>query len=176
MNTVQLEADGGLTSEGSRIADDVLTHLGEGLTLGEGCTLRSFFRMVDAHPDLARINRFLPSHQQQYESCPAEGCNSAGYKHLQFVKTVEMIGFPGSPRLEIYTSLKGCAGEETEEIRSSRLTGLLDLPLTLGRLKHIVFGDRIDVFDYQTVFTLFEFVDGIAWELSFHGTPQTCEI
>jgi len=26
------------------------------------------------------------------------------------------------------------------------------------------------------VYTLFEFIDGIAWELGFHGTPKQCEI
>jgi len=176
MNTVRLESEGNLFSEGHRIADDVLAHLGERLILADGCTLRSFFQMIEGHPELARINRFFPAHLEQYGRCPKQGCNTAGYDSLQFVKTVEMIGFPGSPRLEIYTSLKGCSGDETEEIRSSRLQGLLDLPLKLGGLKHIVFGDRIDVFEYETVFTLFEFADGIAWELSFHGTPEACEL
>jgi hypothetical protein len=34
----------------------------------------------------------------------------------------------------------------------------------------------MDVFEFETVFTLFEFIDGIAWELSFHGTPDACDL
>lgn len=176
MNFVQVDPEGNLFIEGKVVADEVLVHLGERLNLADGCSLRSFFRMIEAYPQLARINRFFPSHLQQYHSCPPKGCNTSGYDGLQFFKTVEMIGFPGRPRLEIYTSLKGRTGDKVEEIRSSRLNGLLDLPLRLGRLKHIVFGDRMDVFEYDTVYTLFEFIDGIAWELSFHGTPEACEL
>lgn len=176
MNVVQMGPEGNLFFEGQVLADEVLVHLGERLTLADECTLRSFFRMIEAYPQLARTNRFFPAHLQQYRRCPRQGCSAAGYDCLQFVKTVEMIGFPGRPRLEIYTSLKGRTGDRTEEIRSSRLNGLLDLPLQLGRLKHIVFGDRMDVFEYDTVYTLFEFIDGIAWELSFHGTPEACEL
>lgn len=176
MNVVQLGAEGDLFFGGQVVADDVLAHLGERLTLAEGCTLRSFFQMIETCPDLGRINRLLPAHLQQFRDCPPTGCNTAGCDCLLFVKTVEMIGFPGRPRLEIYTSLKGRIGDKVEEIRSSRLNGLLDLPLQLGRLKHIVFGDRMDVFEYDTVYTLFEFIDGIAWELSFHGTPEACEL
>ena len=36
--------------------------------------------------------------------------------------------------------------------------------------------DRVDIFEFDTVYTLFELIDGIAWELSFHGTPKQCEI
>ena len=67
-------------------------------------------------------------------------------------------------------------GGETFEIKSIQLPNLLDLPLKLGKLKHIVFGDRVDIFEFDTVFTLFEFIDGVAWELSFHGTPDQCAI
>ena len=50
------------------------------------------------------------------------------------------------------------------------------MPLKLGMLKHIIFGDKVDVFEFDTVFSLFEFIDGIVWELSFHGTPKECAL
>ena len=95
--------------------------------------------------------------------------------YLEFSKTVEMIGVPDK-RLEIYSSLIGLHASEASEIKSMQLAHLLDLPLKLGRLKHIVFGDRVDIFEFDTVYTLFEFIDGIAWELSFHVTPEQCEL
>jgi hypothetical protein len=57
-----------------------------------------------------------------------------------------------------------------------QLASLLDLPFKLGKLKHIVFGDRVDIFEFETVYTLFEFIDGIAWQLGFHVTPEQCEL
>ncbi len=87
-----------------------------------------------------------------------------------------MIGFPGEPRLEIYHSLCGVRGAENLEIKSFHLESLLDMPLKLGVLKHIVFGDKVDMFEFDTVFNLFEFIEGIIWELSFQGTPKECAL
>ncbi|MGD8258472.1 MAG: hypothetical protein PVH56_12955, partial [Desulfobacterales bacterium] len=64
----------------------------------------------------------------------------------------------------------------TCELKSFHMQSLLDIPLKLGMLKHIVFGDKVDVFEFDTVFSLFEFIDGIIWELSFHGTPKECAL
>jgi len=86
-----------------------------------------------------------------------------------------MIGAPDK-RLEIYNALSGIHASEASEIKSMQLDSLLDLPLRLGRLKHIVFGDRVDIFEFDTVYTLFELIDGIGWELSFHATPEQCEL
>ena len=95
--------------------------------------------------------------------------------HPQFSKTVEMIGFP-EKRLEIYNTFSGVYENEAYEIRSLQLDNLLDLPVKLGPLKHVIFGDPVELFEFDTVFTLFEFIDGIAWELSFHVIPTQCEI
>ncbi len=53
---------------------------------------------------------------------------------------------------------------------------LLGTQVRLGKLRHVIFGDQVDVFEFDTVFTLFELVEGIGWELGFHGTPRECQI
>jgi hypothetical protein len=78
--------------------------------------------------------------------------------------------------LEIFTSLKGVTSEADHSIHSTSLLFLLDMPLRLGRLRHVIFGDHVDVFEFDTVINLFEFIDGVAWELSFQNLPQKCEI
>ena len=176
MNTIQLQNDGTIIDDHRRVVAEPLSYLSSRVELAEAFTLRSFFRMIAHYEVLVKINAFFPFYLDQCRACPAEGCRDAGFDFLEFGKTVEMIGFPGDPRLDIYHSLKGVCGTETGEIRSSRLDGLLDLPVRLGKLKHVVFGDRLNVFEFDTVFTLFEFIDGIAWELSFHGTPDACDL
>jgi len=98
------------------------------------------------------------------------------FDYLCFGKTVEMAGFPGTPKLTIYHWLNGVSRTETSEIRSVALENFLDMPLQLGRLKHVVFGDKMDTFDFETAYSLFEFIDGIVWELSFQGTLTACEL
>ena len=176
MNTIVLQADGKLLDEKGKPISEPLRYLSFQIQLQEGTSLRSFFRMISRHPVLEQLSTFFPSFLEQYAKCPDADCTAGGYDYLEFGKTVEMIGHPGQPRLEIYHWLKGATGSQAEEIRSSQLDGLLDLPLKLGKLKHIVFGDKVDAFEFDTVFTLFEFIDGIAWELSFHGRPQACDI
>jgi hypothetical protein len=176
VNTIVLQPDGELLDEKGRPVTEPLRVLSFRIQLHEDVTLRSFFRMITRHPVLEQLSTFFPSFLEQYGKCPDADCNGSGYEHLEFGKTVEMIGYPGEPKLEIYHSLKGATGSQTEEIRSSQLDGLLDLPLKIGKLKHIVFGDKVDAFEFDTVFNFFEFIDGIAWELSFHGRPQSCEL
>lgn len=174
MFVLSLKKDGAIFCKQSPVDSDVLKYLSYQIGLEEAYTLRSFFEMVEKYELLGKLNSFLPTCIEQYLNCPEQGCESGSIDHLEFAKTVEMIGFP-EKRLEIYSSVRGIHNSDTVEIRSLQLNSLLDMPLRLGRLKHVVFGDRVDIFEFDTVFTLFEFIDGITWELSFHVTPEHCE-
>jgi len=176
MNRVTLTRKGEILHEGKLVETEPLMFLGFETLLEEGFTLRSFFRIFEKYTQLQKLNAFFSSYMDQYRSSPKEGCHYDGFDRLEFGKTVEIIGFPGKPRLEIYHSLFGAAGNEAVEIRSVPLENMLDMPLKLGKLKHIVFGDKVDVLEFDTVFNLFEFVDGIMWELGFQGTLTACEL
>jgi hypothetical protein len=175
MNAVTLKKDGSIYQNGRTVKPDALDILSSQIALEQGYTLRSYFEMLEKHKLFAKLNELFPSHTEHYHSCPECGCDIGLLDYLEFGKTVEMIGIPDR-RLEIYNSLFGVKGSEASEIRSMQLESLLDIPLKLGRLKHIVFGDRVDIFEFDTVYTLFEFIDGIAWELGFHVTPEQCEL
>lgn len=175
MNAVTLKTDGSIHYHGKAVDVERLDLLSCQIALEEVYTLRSFFRMLARYALFAKLNAFFPTYTEQVQSCPEEGCDAGVLDYLEFGKTVEMIGVPDK-RLEIYNSLFGVHAGKTAEIKSMQLAGLLDVPLKLGRLKHVVFGDRVDIFEFDTVYTLFEFIDGIAWQLSFHATPEHCEL
>jgi hypothetical protein len=175
MNTITLKTNGSIEHEGKIMESGPLRFLGFQIILDEDYTLRSYFELLQNYSLLAELNAFIPAYNEQYSACPQSGCVCNGVEYLEFSKTVEMIGSP-QKRLEIYHSLKGISGDESVEIKSMQLANLLDLPVKLGKLRHIVFGDRVDLFEFDTVFTMFEFIDGIAWELSFHSTPNQCAI
>ena len=175
MNTVTLKKDGSINRDGKAVGSDALDLLSFQIALEEAYTLRSFFKMIDKYKLFVKLNAFFPTFTELYHSCPEQGCNAGLLDYLEFSKSVEMIGVPDK-RLEIYNSLFGVHASETSEIKSMQLDSLLDIPLKLGRLKHIVFGDRVDIFEFDTVYTLFEFIDGIAWQLGFHATPEQCEL
>jgi len=176
MNQITLLNDGSIIESNKIVPGDSLMILGCQVELGQGYTLRSFFRMFEKYALLVKLDAFVADCIQRYLKCPTGHCTSDDIDHLQFYKTVEMIGFPGEPRLEIYNTLCSVHGGENLEIKSFHLESLLDMPLKLGALKHIVFGDKVDVFEFDTVFSLFEFIEGIIWELSFQGTPKECAI
>ena len=175
MNAILLKTDGLIVLDQKTVETELLKILSFQVELEKDYTLRSYFEMMETYNLFAEINVFFPACREQYLACPESGCCFDDVDYLEFGKTVEMIGFPNKS-LEIYNSLKGNCGHETIEVKSLHLTSLLDLPVKLGKLKHIVFGDRVDIFEFDTVYTLFEFIDGVAWELSFHGTPDHCEI
>ena len=176
MYQITLKNDGAIVENNKPVTGDALMFLGYRVELEKDYTLRGFFRMFEQYALLAKLNAFLPDCLQRFRTCPPNRCVSNEIDYLQFHKSVEMIGFPGDPRLEIYNTLCGVRDPDTRELKSFQLESLLDMPLKLGRLKHIVFGDKVDVFEFETVFSLFEFIDGIIWELSFQGTPKQCAI
>ena len=176
MNTIAIQADGSVAEKGRKLDADPLEYLGYRVELAEDETLRSFFKMMEAYPLLIRLNPFLPTYMQHYRSCAPKDCVHPGIDRLELEKTVEMIGFPGEPRLEIYMTLRGVKGDENMDLKNIGLDSLLDLPLVLGNLKHVVMGDKVDVFEFETVFSFFEFIDGIVWELSFLGTLTGCPL
>jgi hypothetical protein len=175
MNAVTLKINGAIDHNGTCVKSNILSYLSAQISLEAGYTLRSFFKMLDQYHLLVDLNPFFPACAAQYRQCPPDGCVTGAGGYLEFSKTVEMIGFP-EKRLEIYNSFAGVDENGAFEIRSLQLESLLDLPVKLGRLKHIIFGDPVDIFEFDTVFTLFEFIDGIAWQLSFHVVPTQCEI
>ena len=176
MNAVVLHPDGDLFYGQARLAGDPLPFLGFQIVLDKGCRLRSFFRMLERYPVLARLNPFCPSYVSSFQGCPPNGCRFETDAHLELLRKVDMTGFPGAPGMNIFISFEGFTGGEICDIRPFWLEQLLDLPLHLGGLKHRVFGDAMDEFDFDTAFNLFELIDGICWQLSFHNLPETCRV
>ena len=176
MNRITLMRDGSIVQDGKPVTSAPLMCLSFVVDLEEEYTLRSWFRMFEEYSVLTGLNPFLPTLMEQYLSCPKSGCYFDSIDHFEFRKTVEMIGFPGKPRLEIYISFHGVGPQGPAALKPVALENLVDMPIRLGRLKHVVFGDRVDVFEFDTVYTLFEFIDGIGWELGFQSTPRACNI
>lgn len=176
MQAVTLSINGRILESGRLAGSDPLAFLGHRIELANGYTLRSFFRLFDGYDELVRLSPFAPALRERVAVAAGSDCIHEGFDRLELSRTIEMVGFPGDPRLEIYMSFQGVKGKEIGEIKFIPLENLLDMPVSLGPLKHIVFGDRMDVFEFDTVYTLFEFMEGILWGLSFHGTPERCEL
>ena len=176
MNTILLKTDGSLEVNRKVVGTRPLKYLNAGIKLERDYSLRSFFLMLKRYPELPELNEFSDFLLEQYDQSPASGCQSSGIESLEMGKRVEMIGFPGEPRLEIYNAFQGKSGNDYNEIRSIRVEHLLDIPVCLGRLRHVIFGDKMDSLEFETVYNLFEFMEAIIWELSFHGTPEQCNI
>jgi hypothetical protein len=177
MDEVILTADGLLQTGNGATVSDPLRALGMRVVLGPGCTLRSFMRMLATHPDVTRLNDFAPEFAARFGRLPEGDSPPTGLARLELSRVVELIGHPAPARLEIYHSFRGvtAAGEDVE-IKPWRVESLLDVPVRLGPLRHVVFGDRVDELRFETVCTLFEFLEGICWQLAFHGAPQECAL
>jgi hypothetical protein len=176
MESVVLQSNGLLTIDGRDLDRDPLVLLSHRLELATGCRLRSYFGMIERYAVLSRLNVFMRALLEQYRGCPPQGCQTEACSRLRFGKVVEMVGFPGEPRMDIYPTLHGVRSGQVIDIRPLGLERILDLPLELGCLKHVVFGDKMDIMEFDTVFNLYEFIEGIVWQLSFQGTLEACEI
>jgi hypothetical protein len=176
MNTIDLQKDGALTQKAVEMKADPLPALGYRLHLTPACTLRSYFGMLEKYPVFTRLSQFIPPAVDQYMNCPKSGCTTPGLDAVELGKTIEMVGFPGDPKIDSYLTFMGIHAGEALDIKSSGMAQLLDMRLQLGKLKHVVFGDEINAFEFDTAFSLFEFIEGLSWQLSFHYDAASCRI
>ena len=175
MADLTLSANGTLKYRKENVLD-VIGFLGNKLVLENGVTLRSFFNMFSAYPDTLRLNPFLQGACREAAACKGSDCTTRDFTHLELCRQLEMTGAPGTPEMNIHTMVRGIQGQERHEIRFYRLADLLDMPFTLGRMRHVIFGDRTCELYCETTFSLFEVIEGIAWELSFQGGSLTCSL
>jgi len=165
-----------LIKKGQQQTGPVLKLLGKPIELDKAFTLRSFFLMLDQYPELKQISEILEPLLEIVADDGGLGAKTDEIESLIFYKTIEIQGFPGKPKLNMYNSLKGVMNKTAKDLKFFHPETLMDHTLTLGKLNHIVFGDKEDVFQYETFYTLFELVEGIAWELSFNFNPLQCSI
>lgn len=177
MDTVLLTREGTILKKEKPVSGQVLSLLSHTVALGPGFTLDSFFRMVRTYPDLARLSEYMGPLLDMTAAASETGLLKTEEIHgLTFFKTIRMKGFPPPPRLEIYNSLKGIKDDETILLKFFQLDSLLAHEVTLGALRHVIFGDGQDMFTYETFYSLYELLEGITWELSFNFNPLQCTI
>lgn len=176
MNAITLYNDGTVIHPEKGGRTDILGCLGTPVALENGFTLMGFVRLIKNQPDLMRLNEILADLAGSFGELSAADLLPSGLDRLELTKSVEMIGFPGPVRLEIYSSVRGVRNGEAADIRHEPLETMLSAPLMLGNLRHVIFGDKIAELVFDTTFTLFELVDALAWELGFHNAPLACAV
>ena len=174
MESITLNSSGTLIKNRKPAEGNVIKYLGHSILFDKDVTLGSVFMMLEKYPDFQNLSEILPTLFQMAADAYGPGFKSDEIDHLVFYKTIESRGFPGKPSLTLYNSLKGSARNTVVDLKFFHLETLLDHQLKLGNLEHVVFGDREDAFSYETVYTLFELIEGIAWELSFNFNPLEC--
>ena len=176
MEKIILTDDGSILKRGRTFTGNPLSLLSSLVELAPGFTLAGFFNMVARHRVFLGMSELLVPLAQMAAGgenpCPKTG----EIDGLVFYKTVAMKGFPGTPGVDIYNSLKGVKADETVGLKFFQMESLLEHDFCLGALKHIIFGDPQDMFTYDTQYSLFELIEGVAWELSFNFNPLQCAI
>ncbi|SIO40872.1 hypothetical protein [Halodesulfovibrio marinisediminis] len=175
MEELNLSPDGTLRQNNSAVAD-IISCLSQRIVLEDGVTLRSFFSLFSAYPDILRLNPFLQGACNDAATCNDSGCTTEDFTHLELYRQLEMTGAPGTPEMNIHTLVRGINNQGRHELRFYRLNNLLDMPFSLGQMRHVLFGDRTSELYCNTTFSLFEVIEGIAWELGFQGGSLTCSL
>jgi len=176
MEKIVLHENGSITKKDKKIISSVLRLLGNHIEMDEEFTLGSFFMMINQYPDLKDISEILEGLLGIVKANNETWVKTPKLQSLLFYKTIEIKGFPGSPSLNFYNTLKGVYEKKIQDLKFFHVEALLGHKVKLGKLNHVVFGDKEDLFQYETFYTLFELVEGIAWELSFNFNPLQCSI
>lgn len=176
MDEIRLDKAGELSTADGPVADP-LGVLGHTLRLEPGVTLRSVFALLARHPVLLRLSPFLAEWAAEVPGMPESGCVTGDFQRLELGRSVEMVGFPGEPRTDIATLVYGANGSAARrDIRPLPLEQLLDMPLHLGPLRHVVLGDAPAQLEFATDYSLFDVLEGLGWQLGFHTFPKQCSL
>lgn len=170
MDALRLHSDGSLSSDAPFAG-----LLRMPIEIDGDVTLRSFFRLLRRYPLARDIVPGLGEALAEAEACPPEACRYPGLEALRLAKRVELTGFPGAPRVDVYLAVEG-VGDDLPELRFFRLRDMLDTPLRTGRARHVLLGEAAATLDAETSFTLFDLLEGMGWELSFQGGSLTCNL
>ena len=155
MDAIRLHSDGTLSSEAPFAG-----LLRMRLELDGDVTLRSFFRLLKRNPLARELVPGLGDALAEAEACPASGCRYPGLEALRLGKRVELTGFPGTPRVDVYLAVEG-VGDELPELRFFRLRDMLDTPLQTGTARHVLLGETATALDAETSFTVFDLLEGM---------------
>ncbi|MCG8565051.1 MAG: hypothetical protein MI747_08220 [Desulfobacterales bacterium] len=176
MNRLTLTGDGKIRFRGEPVTQSVYSLLSRSIDLAGDVTLASFFRMIRNYPDFLVLSEMLPALMEICSTSQPGWEKTEEIDSLVFYKTITMKGGKERTGLEIYTSLAGVKDAGKVQLKFFQLESLLGHSLELGQLEHVIFGDGQDLFQYDTVYTLFEFIEGICWELSFNFNPLQCTL
>jgi len=176
MEKLMLTKKGEIMKRGKPLSGNPLGVLSHLVELEQGFTLSSFFAMMRNNEILIQLSELLTPLLEMADGAELSFPKAREIAHLVFYKTIAMKGFPGKPGIEIYNSLTGVKGDEILGLKFFQMESLLEHELLLGELKHIIFGDSQDMFTYDTHYSLYELIEGVAWELSFNFNPLQCSI
>ena len=176
MNVVTLTKTGTMICNDKIVDSDPLLYLGYQVMLEEGFTLRSFLMMFDHYPEFKKLSAFSPNQDINRLDRQVSEQIGGDIDYLELEKKIEMIGLHDPPKLEMYIAFHAVSQAGSRDVKLLDLNFILDTPVKLGKLKHIIFGDKIDRLEFTTVYSLFEFIDGIMWELGFQSLPASCDI
>ena len=175
---VTITASGSLIhGEGSSASssEPPLRLLGCPVRFASGVTLGSIVQLLEASPTLQEISPLTTPFLDLFSHAAGGESSHSGF-FLSLTRIVELKAHPGEPRVNLFISLEAKSGDTTHPLDLFGPADLASMPLTLGPLRHIVFGDALHSEIFHTDYTLFEVLDAIFWELSFYWDKSRCGI
>lgn len=180
--------------------DIVLALLSANFLVAEGTTLRSFFKMFEKYPILARLDPWVAHLVKDIRKLPDIGCRKS-FDCLLLQRSIEAVSKSKTPKmifgerdiksgfvkadfeyidkpyrhLQHYVSLSGKKenNEENYSLSMEPLRDILDTPLEIGDCRVILNQDEDSFVDsFKDFFTLHEVIDGIIHEVTFFGTDE----
>ena len=148
MKKIYLKNDGFIEENGQTVFLSDLKLLSRGIELEKGYRLKSYFMLLEKYASYREISDFSDTYIERFRMYDGGSLSVDSMDRLEFLKTVEMRGYPGKPAIDIYTRLKGLKGETFVELKFFQIENIIHMPLSLGKLRHVIFGDHQEILKF----------------------------
>ena len=164
--------------------DGILQTLGLAIELEKGYTIRSLFMMLQVYTILRSIVPvgWIEPYMEEYDKQPKNGCVNDSFTHIyinDFINIEVYSDEAGGEVLDKFVRVSGFDEEDPDGMRYALdymgIKQLLDLPIVLDEIKMYLHDfteeDNNVLATYEASYTMFDYVHGLIFELSYHGSP-----
>jgi len=170
------------------VTDDAYLYLNDNVKFEEGVTLRTLFSLIHKHIDIFKLifGNWIDEYTDVIlNGVPEKEDDEGSIDYLRVYFFIEVDDKGNELSIPAWPDFDGIGVAKTDDVvykkgdtikwgvGYSPMQNLADLPIILQEKVEVWYSKSKELKEYESNgFTLYQVIQGIVWEISFHGGPE----